>query len=124
MAVESIISILVASAAAFGALYTTIFQRRELRGKTKAEQDAISTKASNDALAIIQGGLGKELERVSKELEEVREEYRALRGELDSTLSTLRAATTARDLAIREKALLQSEIDELRRRVVELETRP
>ena len=123
MGVEAVVSIAIAAAASAGAIYSTIFQRKELKGKTRAEQDAISIKASNEALAIIQGGLGKELERVAADLEDVRTECRTLRVQLEDNAKTLHEVSAHRDRVVRENADLHREVAELRRRVAELEAR-
>ncbi len=123
MGVESIISIVIASMAAIGALYTQIFQRKELRGKTRAEQDAISTKASNEALGIIQGGLGKEVERLSKEVEMVRTELDEVRSELETTILALGAMTAQRDELMRKNEKCHIEIQELRDEATKLRKR-
>ena len=102
MGVESIVSIIIASVAAFAAFYTSWFQRRELRGKTKAEQDAISVKASNDALAAVQGGLGKEVERLHVQVEGLEVEVSDLRQELEATKVELAKVAVHRDDLIRE----------------------
>lgn len=131
MGVEGIISILLAASAALGVFYTSIFQRRELRGKTRAEQDAISTKASNDALAIIQGGLGKEVERLASELKSLRAVVIEVRAELETTIAELAGMTGQRNDLMAENAkchaeieVLRAEAEELRRRIADLERRP
>ncbi len=101
MGVESIISILLAGSAALAAFYTSFFQRRELRGKTRAEQDAISTKASNEALAVIQGGLGKEVERLGTQLTICQAEIIDLRLELEKTRAELEEVVAQRDELLR-----------------------
>ncbi len=110
MGVETIISLLLSSAVALGVLYTSIYQRKELRGKTRAEQDAISTKASNEALAVIQGGLGKEVTRLGVLVEASQVELGELRQELEETKAELEKMTAERnDLIARIDGLEQKE---------------
>ncbi len=104
MGVESIISILIASTAALAAFYTSWFQRRELRGKTRAEQDAISTKASNEALAAVQGSLLREVERLDTQVKACQTEVADLRQELEQTKDELAKVAVHRDDLIRELA--------------------